>query len=48
MYGPLNVKKHGDYWEKLADKWDRTVENAKKSKVVTALHLISHQGWKNV
>ena len=32
MYGPLNVKEPGDYWEKLADKWDTTVEAAKKSK----------------
>ena len=32
MYGPLNVKEPGDYWEKLAKKWDTTVEAAKKSK----------------
>ena len=32
MYGPLNVKEPGDYWEKIADKWDTTVEAAKKSK----------------
>ena len=32
MYGPLNVKEPGDYWEKLADRWDTTVEAAKKSK----------------
>ena len=32
MYGPLNVKEPGDYWEKLADNWDTTVEAAKKSK----------------
>ena len=32
MYGPLNVEEPGDYWEKLADKWDTTVEAAKKSK----------------
>ena len=32
MYGPLNVKDPGDYWEKLAKKWDTTVEAAKKSK----------------
>ena len=32
MYGPLNVKEPGDYWDKLADKWDTTVEAAKKSK----------------
>ena len=31
MYGPLNVSEPGDYWEKLADKWDTTVEAAKKS-----------------
>ena len=32
MYGPLNVKEPGDYWEKLAKKWDTTVDAAKKSK----------------
>ena len=31
MYGPLNVKEPGDYWEKIADKWDTSVEAAKKS-----------------
>ena len=31
-YGPLNVEKPGDYWEKIADKWDTDVEAAKKSK----------------
>jgi len=31
MYGPLNVDEPGDYWEKIADKWDTTVEAAKKS-----------------
>ena len=24
-YGPLNVDKPGDYWEKVADKWNTTV-----------------------
>ena len=32
MYGPLNVDEPGDYWEKIAKKWDTTVEAAKKSK----------------
>jgi len=32
MYGPLNVDEPGDYWEKVADKWDTTTEAAKKSK----------------
>ena len=31
MYGPLNVDEPGDYWEKMADKWDTTVDAAKKS-----------------
>jgi len=31
MYGPLNVKEPGDYWQKLADKWDTSLEAAKKS-----------------
>ena len=30
-YGPLNVDKPGDYWEKVADKWNTTVEAAKTS-----------------
>lgn len=31
MYGPLNVNEPGDYWEKVAKKWDTTVTAAKKS-----------------
>ena len=31
MYGPLNPDEPGDYWEKIADKWDTTEEAAKKS-----------------
>ena len=31
-YGPLNVEEPGDFWEKIADKWDTDVEAAKKSK----------------
>ena len=31
-YGPLNVEEPGDYWEKIAKKWDTDVEAAKKSK----------------
>ena len=31
MYGPLNVKDPGDYWQKLADRWDTDLEAAKKS-----------------
>ena len=31
-YGPLNVDEPGDYWEKIAKKWDTTVEAAKKSR----------------
>ena len=31
MYGPLNVDEPGDYWEKIAKKWDTTTEAAKKS-----------------
>lgn len=30
-YGPLNVDEPGDYWERVADKWDTTVEAARKS-----------------
>lgn len=30
-YGPLNVDEPGDYWEKIAEKWDTTEEAAKKS-----------------
>ena len=30
-YGPLNVDEPGDYWEKLAEHWDTTVEAAKQS-----------------
>ena len=30
-YGPLNVDEPGDYWEKIAKKWDTSVEAAKKS-----------------
>ncbi len=30
-YGPLNVDEPGDYWERVADEWDTTVEAAKKS-----------------
>ena len=31
-YGPLNVEEPGDYWEITAEKWDTTVEAAKKSR----------------
>ena len=31
MYGPLNVDVPGDYWKKIAEKWDTTEEAAKKS-----------------
>ena len=30
-YGPLNVEEPGDYWVKIAKKWDTDVEAAKKS-----------------
>lgn len=30
-YGPLNISKPGDYWEKIADYWDTTLEAAKDS-----------------
>jgi len=29
MYGPLDIKNPGDYWEKIADKWNVPVEEAK-------------------
>jgi len=31
-YGPLNVEEPGDYWKKIAKKWDTTVAAAKKSR----------------
>tara|TARA_R100001594_G_scaffold136755_1_gene179302 strand:- start:447 stop:884 length:438 start_codon:yes stop_codon:yes gene_type:complete len=31
MYGPLNVNEPGDYWQKLAGKWNTTEEAARKS-----------------
>jgi len=31
QYGPLNVDEPGDYWEKIAKKWETTVDAAKKS-----------------
>lgn len=31
MYGPLNVDEPGDYWKKIAKKWDTTEIAAKKS-----------------
>jgi hypothetical protein len=31
-YGPLNVEEPGDYWEITAEKWNTTVEAAKKSR----------------
>jgi len=31
-YGPLNVEEPGDYWEKVAEKWDTTFEAAFKSR----------------
>ena len=30
-YGPLNVDEPGDYWKKVADKWNTTEEAAKTS-----------------
>ena len=32
MYGPLNVEEPGDYWKRIADKWNTLVEAAKKSR----------------
>lgn len=29
MYGPLDIKNPGDYWDKIADKWNVPVEEAK-------------------
>ena len=31
-YGPLNVEEPGDYWEKIAKKWDTDVKAAFKSR----------------
>ena len=30
-YGPLNVEEPGDYWEKVAKRWNTEVENVNKS-----------------
>lgn len=30
-YGPLNIDEPGDYWEKVADHWDTSMEGAKAS-----------------
>ena len=30
-YGPLNVDEPGDYWEKVAEKWNTSVEAARTS-----------------
>ena len=30
-YGPLNTDEPGDYWEKVADKWNTSVEAARTS-----------------
>lgn len=29
MYGPLDIKNPGDYWDKIAERWDVPVEEAK-------------------
>ena len=29
MYGPLDIKNPGDYWDKIADEWGVPVEEAK-------------------
>jgi hypothetical protein len=29
MYGPLDIKNPGDYWDKIAEKWNVPVEEAK-------------------
>ena len=29
MYGPLNVEEPGDYWQKLAEKWNTEEEAAR-------------------
>ena len=31
-YGPLNVDKPGDFWEKIAEKWNTTVDAAMQSR----------------
>ncbi len=36
-YGPLNVEEPGDYWEKIAKKWDTTVEAAMKSRCLNCV-----------
>jgi hypothetical protein len=30
-YGPLNINEPGDYWDKIAEKWDTSVKAAKMS-----------------
>ena len=36
-YGPLNIDEPGDYWEKIAEHWDTTIEAAKKSKCANCI-----------
>jgi len=36
-YGPLNVDEPGDYWEKIAKKWDTTLEAAMKSRCLNCV-----------
>lgn len=36
-YGPLNVKEPGDFWSKIADKWNTTEEAAKKSRCLNCV-----------
>ena len=37
-YGPLNTDEPGDYWEKIADKWNTSVEAAKVS-LLSLIHI---------
>lgn len=36
-YGPLNIDEPADYWEKVAEHWDTSVEAAKKSKCANCI-----------
>jgi len=36
-YGPLNISEPGDYWKKIAEKWDTTEEAAKASRCLNCV-----------
>ena len=36
-YGPLNIDEPADYWEKVAEHWDTSVEAARNQNVLIVL-----------